>query len=49
MKKPIKAKDAENPISEGIDRIKTSINDIKDSLIALEKALQTLTESTQNK
>lgn len=45
----IKAKDAENPISEGIDRIKTSINDIKDSLIALEKALQTLTESTQNK
>ena len=45
----IQAKDAENPISEGIDRIKTSINDIKDSLIALEKALQTLTESTQNK
>ena len=45
----IKAKDAENPISEGIDRIKTSINDIKDGLIALEKALQTLTESTQNK
>ena len=45
----IQAKDTENPISEGIDRIKTSINDIKDSLIALEKALQTLTESTQNK
>ena len=45
----IQAKDTENPISEGIDRIKTSINDIKDSLITLEKALQTLTESTQNK